>query len=333
MPRPLVTVLIPERWLQRVLSAEATAQLAALAEVRWPAGPYPLAGELPALLSGAAVCLTGWGTPRLTEELLAGLPELKLVAHTAGSVRFLLPADILERGVRVSHSAAVMAEAVAEHVVAQALLSLQRQHEMDARMRRGEWYGIRESMPRRLLGARVVGIWGAGRVGREVIRLLRAFGCTILVADPYLDPGAAEGLGAELVSLKELFLRADVVSLHAPLLPETRGVIGAELLTGLRDGAILINAGRGALLDEAALLRELSSGRISAALDVFAEEPLPHDNPFRRLPNVVLSPHVAGHSEETHHGQGQAMVDEVGRFLRGEPLRYEVSPELLAVMA
>ncbi|HKA10219.1 MAG TPA: hydroxyacid dehydrogenase [Candidatus Dormibacteraeota bacterium] len=328
-----MTVLIPRRWRERVLSADATAKLAALAEVRMPAGPDPLADELPRLLGGAAACLTGWGTPRLTEELLAGLPELKLVAHTAGSVRFLLPADVLERGVRVSHAAAVMAEAVAEHVVAQALLSLQGLHVMDARMRGGEWDTIRESVPRHLLGGQVVGVWGAGRVGREVIRLLRAFGCAILVADPYLDLAAAESLGAELVSLEELFLRADVVSLHAPLLPETRGVIGPELLSSLRDGAVLINAGRGALVDEAALLRELSGGRIRAALDVFADEPLPQDSPLRRLSNVVLSPHVAGHSEETHYAQGQAMVDEIGRFLRGEPLRYEVTAELLAVMA
>src|SRR5215472_13449105 len=224
MRQPLVTVLIPERWRERVLSAEAAAQLAALAEVRWPAGPDPLGEELPGLLGGRGVCLTGWGTPRLTEELLAGLPELKLVAHTAGSVRFLLPADVLKRGVRVSHAAAVMAEAVAEHVVAQALLSLQGLHVMDARMRGGEWDTIRESVSRHLLGGQVVGVWGAGRVGREVIRLLRAFRCAILVADPYLDLAAAESLGAELVSLEELFLRADVVSLHAPLLPETRGL-------------------------------------------------------------------------------------------------------------
>src|SRR5262249_2355434 len=157
-----VTVLIPRRWRERVLSADATAKLAALAEVRMPAGPDPLADELPRLLGGAPACLTGWGTPRLTEELLARLPELKLVAHPAGSVRFLLPADVLERGVRVSHAAAVMAEAVAEHVVAQALLSLQGLHVMDARMRGGEWDTIRESVPRHLLGGQVVGVWGAG---------------------------------------------------------------------------------------------------------------------------------------------------------------------------
>lgn len=333
MSRRAVAVLIPARWREQVLSPQAVAQLEAEADVRLPAGPDPRAEELPALLEGAVACMTGWGTPQLTEELLAGLPELQLVAHTAGSVRFLLPTDILERGVRVSHAAAVMAGAVAEHVIAQALLGLQRQHELDARMRRGEWESIRESVPRRLLGAQLVGIWGAGRVGRQAIRLFRAFGCQVLVADPYLEPAAAEKLEAELVSLKELFLRADVVSLHAPLLPETKAMIGPGILASLRDGALLINAGRGALLDEAALLRELSSRRISAALDVFIDEPLPPDSPLRRLPNVVLSPHMAGHSQETHLGQGQAMVDEIGRFLGGEALRYEVSSELLAVMA
>jgi phosphoglycerate dehydrogenase-like enzyme len=316
-----------------VLSAEAVGQLREVAQVRWPAGPDPLVEELPVLLGGTVACMSGWGTPRLTEELLAQLPELRLVAHTAGSVRFLLPDDVLERGVRVSHAAAVMAEAVAEHVIALALLGLQRQQDMDARMRKGEWDSIRESVPRRMLGAQLIGVWGAGRVGQEVTRLLRAFGCRVLVADPYLDATSARKLGAELVSLEELFSQADVVSLHAPLLPETRGLIGPEMLARLRDGALLINTGRGALVDEAALLAELSGGRIRAALDVFTDEPLPPDSPLRALPGVVLSPHMAGHTEETHRRQGQAMVDEIVRFLRAEPLRYEVSRELFAVMA
>src|SRR5262249_45626792 len=190
-----VSVLIPRRWRERVLSGDATATRAALAEVRMPAGPDPLGEELPRLLSGAAVCLTGWGTPRLTEELLAGLPELKLVAHTAGSVRFLLPGHILDRGVRVSHSAPGMPRAAAGHGIAQALLSREGLHEVDARIRGGEWDAIGESTSRRQLGAQAVGIWGAGRAGREVIRLLRVFGCEVLVADPYLDPAATERLG------------------------------------------------------------------------------------------------------------------------------------------
>jgi phosphoglycerate dehydrogenase-like enzyme len=157
-----------------------------------------------------------------------------------------------------------------------------------------------------MLGAQLTGVSGAGRVGREVIRLFRAFGWRVLVAHPYLEPTAADKLGAELINLEELFQRADVVSLHAPLLPETRGVIGVDKLASLRDGALLINTGRGALVDEAALLAELSSGRIRAALDVFTEEPLPPDSALRALAGVVLSPHVAGHTEETHLRQGQA---------------------------
>src|SRR5262249_28796108 len=184
----------------------APAQLGPVADVRRPAGPDPRAEELPALLEGAVACMTGWGTPRLTEELLAGLPELKLVAHTAGSVRFLLPADILERGVRICHAATVMAGAGGERVLTQALLGLDGPPAMDARMRRGEWESIRESVPRRLLGAHMVGVWGVGKVGRQVIRLFRAFGCEVLVADPYLEPAAAKSLEAELVGLNELFL-------------------------------------------------------------------------------------------------------------------------------
>jgi phosphoglycerate dehydrogenase-like enzyme len=110
-------------------------------------------------------------------------------------------------------------------------------------------------------------------------------------------------------------------------------MIGAPQLARLADGAVFINSARAALVDETALLRELENGRIVAALDVFADEPLPADSPFRRLPNVVLSPHVAGHSLDTHLRQGQAMVDEVQRFLQGEPLQYEITPDMLPLIA
>jgi phosphoglycerate dehydrogenase-like enzyme len=170
-------------------------------------------------------------------------------------------------------------------------------------------------------------------VGRLAAARFQAFGCRVLVSDPYLRPEEATLMEVELVGLEELFGRSAVVSLHAPLLDETRGRIGAALLGRLADGAVLINSGRAGLVDEEALFRELRSGRIRAALDVYPDEPLPAGSPYRQLPNTVLSPHQAGHSQETHLLQGRTMVEEVLRFIRGEELRYEVTAQMLPIMA
>jgi phosphoglycerate dehydrogenase-like enzyme len=331
--RPKVALLLQPAWHPQILGPAALTLLRQASDVT-DAGPRPLdEAEVARQLVGARACLTGWGTPPFSVALLDRCPELGLIAHTAGSVRLLIPGSAWERGIKVSHAAAVMGRAVAEHVVAQALLCLQRLHVADRRMRQGEWSSIREEPPRRLLGAQNVGIWGAGRVGRLAAQRFRAFDCTVLVCDPHLPVSEAKELGVELVGLEELFGSASVVCLQAPVLEATRGRVGAELLARLPDGAVLVNSGRAALVDETALLRELRSGRIWAALDVFPQEPLPPDNPYRELPNVVLSPHIAGHSRETHLLQGQVMVEEVLRFLRGEMLQHEVTPQMLPIMA
>jgi phosphoglycerate dehydrogenase-like enzyme len=228
--------------------------------------------DLPDLLTGAVACLTGWGTPPLTDEMLAQCPSLRLVAHTAGSVHHLVSPALFQRNIRVTHAASALAEAAAEFTV-------------------------------------------------------------LLMYDPYLSPVEAAELGVEITDLDELFARSDIVSLHAPLLPATRGMITSAHLALLRDGGILVNTARAGLVDETALLGELVSGRICAALDVFTMEPLPDDHPFRVLPNVLLSPHIAAMTTETLLKQGEMMVDEIIRFLADEPLLYEIQPQKLAIMA
>lgn len=286
------------------------------------------------LLDGAVACVTGWGTPPFGEDLLTEHPKLRLVAHTAGSIRSLVPPTAIERGLRVSHAAAIIADAVAELVISQALLGLRRLHETDRAMKAGgDWKELREGHSGRLLGGQTVGVIGAGYVGRIVVRLFKAFGCKVLVYDPLLTEAEADTLGVKTRPLDDLLASSDVVTVHAPVLPETRGMIGAAQLARLRDGAVFVNTARAVLVDDEALLHEVQSGRIFAALDVFEQEPLPVDAPIRKVPNVVLSPHLAGHTDETYARQGQAMVDEVQRFLRGEPLRYEIPAVMLPVMA
>lgn len=333
--RPTVAVLIPSAIRAFILTEGAAAELAARATVRYPAGDTVTDAELPDLLAGASACLTGWRTPPLPDALLAVTPSLGLVAHTAGTIHHLVPAAAMERGLRVSHAAAIIADAVAEFTIAQMLLTVRKLHLVDCAMRAGElWPEISQQfLQGGLLGARTVGVVGAGRVGRAVIHLLRAFGCPVLVYDPLLSAAGAAAMAVTPTDLDDLFARSDIVTLHAPVLPETRGMVGAAQLARLRDGAIFVNCARAALVDEDALFEALSGSRISAALDVFGEEPLPVSSPFRSLPNVVLSPHLAGRTADTHRRQGAAMVDEIIRFLRGEPLHYEITAAMLPFIA
>jgi phosphoglycerate dehydrogenase-like enzyme len=334
MTLPTVALLLADARRREVLTPEAEHQLLGFARVVRPPSADLAADHVPSLLAGAVACITGWGTPPLNKDVLDHAPDLQLVAHTAGSIRNLLPAAAVKRGLRVSHAAAIIADAVAEHVLAQAFLSVRQLHLQHQAMQQAEdWFDIRRKFPGRLVGNMRVGIIGTGRVGRAVIHLFRGLGSTVLASDPFLTPGDATELGVESVLLDELLERSDLVSLHAPLLDATRGMIGAAELARLQDGAVFINCARAPLVDERALLRELETRRIVAALDVFADEPLPPGSPFRRLPNVILSPHSAGHTRDTHVRQGQAMVDEVQRFVRGEPLKYEIGPEMLPVIA
>lgn len=332
--RPRVAILVPVARRADVLTPDAIAQLQQIATIRDPAGDTAaIARRLPDLLADADACLTGWGTPPLTEELLTQAPQLRLIAHTAGSVKRLIPPSVFAREVAVCHAANIIADAVAEFTILVILLGLRRVQTLDRSMKEGGWREtIRAFVPRQL-AALTVGVAGAGYVGRKVIRLLRAFGSRVLVYDPYLRPDEALALEVETVALDTLFRDSEVVSIHLPSTPETHRLIGCQHLGLLREGAIFVNCARSWSVDQSALWEELRTGRIWAALDVFDQEPLPADSPFRRLDNVLLTPHEAGRTAETYLRQGTAMVEEIARYFRGEELRYRISPEAFARMA
>ena len=153
------------------------------------------------------------------------------------------------------------------------------------------------------------------------------------VFDPYLSEEEAKALGVKKAALEPLMRESSIVTLQAPSTAETYRMIGAEQFSWLRDGALFINTARTHLIDEAALLAELQSGRISAALDVFEQEPLPNNSPIRTLENVILTPHISSHTVEARLRQGQIVANEVGRFLNEGKLRYEVTRAMLDTMA
>jgi phosphoglycerate dehydrogenase-like enzyme len=327
-----VALLVQPNWRDAILGEATETALRKFAQIIDFRGVRLSADHLPQLLAEAEACITSWETPPLGTAALDAAPNLKLVAHAAGTIKRLVPEDAFARGIHVSQSTRRLATALAEHIVAQALLCLQRLHRDDILVRGGNWVDVAHRQRRRLLGARHVGIWGMGRAGRAAATLFAGFGCSLSYYDPVA--GDCDNLpGTRVSSLETLFGSADLLVLLAPLLPETAGAVDARLLSCLPDGAVLINSGRGGLTDEAALIAELRSGRITAAIDVFDPEPPPPDHPFFSLENVVLSPHVGGHTAETHRRQGSDMVEEVRLFFAGEPLRFEVPPAALSQIA
>ncbi len=332
---PTVAILVSDAVHGKMLAEDILAPLAAIARLRRIPPASFADGGWRRSLDGASAVITGWHSPGIDATLLDAQPALRMLSHTGASIRRVAPFAAIESGrLRVSQAALPIAEAVAEFVIAQILEQLRFTARQDAETRAGaDWAPSRERFVGRLLGAQTVGIVGAGHTGRLVMRLLRPFGCRLLLADPFVGAEQAAALGAERCELDALMAASDIVSLHAPVLPETRGLIGARQLGLLRDGCLLVNTARAAIVDTAALLQRLRAGGLTAVLDVFDDEPLPPADPLRTAPGVVLSPHTAGHTWETYRRQGTMAVAEVGRFLRGEPLQHEVTRAMLASMA
>jgi phosphoglycerate dehydrogenase-like enzyme len=276
-------------------------------------------------LSQAEVVLSGWGCPPLDEAVLALAPALRAIVHAAGGVKGHVTRACWERGLLVSTAAGANAEPVAEYTLARILLAGKAAdrlaHAYRTRRQRidlvSEFPGIGN------LG-KTVGIVGASRIGRRVIELLEPFDFRVLVSDPYVEGG---------VELDELLAESHIVSLHAPSLPSTRHMLDARRLALLRDGATLINTARGALVDHDALVAELVSGRIDAVIDVTEPEVLPAGSPLYDLPNVVLTPHIAGALGVEVRRLGESALDELERYARGEPFAHPVTREDLERIA
>lgn len=279
-------------------------------------------------LARAEVLLTHWGCPRIDAAVLELAPRLALVAHAAGTVKGIVDPVVWERGITVTSAAAANAVPVAEFTLAMILLANKDAFGARERLRAGNtahpWFD--RSWRVGNLGKRV-GIIGASLVGRKLIELLRPFSLDVLVYDPYLDADEASALGVTKVDLSELLSRSHVVSVHAPELPSTRHMIGASELALLRDGTVLINTARGSLVDHQALIAELRTGRIEAILDVTDPEPLPPDSPLLELPNVFVTPHIAGSAGTELRRLADLAVSEIERFARGEPPLHPVRLE------
>ena len=286
-------------------------------------------------IADAEAVITSWETAQLDESVVEEARSLRLVLHAGGSLKPIVSDALYDRGVRVVSAAAALGPRVAEYCLAMFLLGGKRAYWAGMACRDGRWLDGVEAFhgPHELYRTRV-GVIGTGQVGRELIRLLKNFTCTIVAYDPYLSAADAEQLGVEKAeNLDALFESCLFVSLNAPTTDETVGMIRGGHFRLLPEGATFVNSARAAIIHEQEFIEELRTGRFVACIDVTDPEPPPADHPLRRLPNVWLTPHVAGTRAENLQCIGDFVADELHRFARGEDLLHAVSQDELARLA
>jgi D-3-phosphoglycerate dehydrogenase len=236
---------------------------------------------------------------KVTRDLLAHGDRLRVVGRAGIGVDNIDVQAATERGILVVNAPTANLMSATEHTFALLLAVARNIPGADASMKSGEW--DRKRFVGRELEGKTLGVVGFGRIGQKVAERARAFGMEIIAHDPFLDPAVAARLDVELLSVDELLPRSDVVTLHTPLSDTTRGILSAERIRSMREGAILVNCARGGLVDETALLSALESGHLSGAgLDVFADEP-PTDLALVRHPKVVATPHIGAQTKEAQH--------------------------------
>jgi phosphoglycerate dehydrogenase-like enzyme len=278
-----------------------------------------VADTVKALASYDIVCMMRERTaaPR---ELIVGLPRLKLLAITGPKHRALDLDAATQHGVLVCNSP-VPEESqygTPELAIALMLASVRRIPQEERRLRDGRWQGT----PGFQVYGRTLGIVGLGGIGRNVARMAQGLNMRVIAWSQNLTEESAAQVGARRVEKEELFRQADIVSLHLVLGERTRRIVGARELSLMKPSAIIINTARGPLIDEKALLDALHDGKIAgAALDVYWEEPLPNDHPLLQFDNVILTPHLGYAVEESYRGFYEGLVETVGAFLSGKPIR------------
>jgi len=276
----------------------------------------------------------------VTRRVLENIPRVKVISRYGVGLDNVDLDAAAEAGIVVTHYPGYCTSEVADHALAMILALNRRIVEQDRALREGSWVEHGPATRRILRGPiqplreQTLGIVGFGRIGQAVAARARPFNMTLLAADPYLDPEVMVAAGVEPVSLPDLLRRSDIITLHAPLTPETRGIIDAAALALMKPAAVLVNTARGPIIDLPALAEALQEGRIGgAALDVVDPEPLPADSPFYRMPNVILTPHSAYYSERSVDVVRRETLLEALQVLRGKRPRTVANPAVLEKIA
>ncbi len=261
----------------------------------------------------------------MSRGMLERLPKLQMIAVSRGGPVNIDMSAARDHGVLVVNTPGRNSSAVAEFTLGAILAETRKIRVGHEALRSGTWRGdlYRADVTGRELSEMTVGVIGYGNIGTKVVRLLRAFGARILVNDPYVQLAPEDAAaGVELVSFERVLAESDIVTMHPRVTEETRGMMNAEAFAQMKPGALFVNTARGPLCDYDALLTALTEGPLgSAMLETFAVEPVPADWPLMQLPNVTLTPHIAGASIRTVTFAAEQAAEEVRRYLSGEPPR------------
>lgn len=284
---------------------------------------------------GADIIVSSWGTALIPEELLSGDQKLKLLCHAGGSVKHFGTPPFWESGAQLVGAASAIGFGVAEYCLAMMITAGKRIFHSVQTTRTGGW---RESIER--FGGSIelhqqpVGVISASMVGKQLLTLLKNFSCDVYLYDPYCPEEVAKEFGATKVeTLDELFSTCRFISINAPTTPETTGMLRGHHFAQLQDGSVFINSARSILVNEPEFIEELKKERFIACIDVTSPEPCPEDHPFRTLPNVVLTPHLAGGVSNNLARIGTLVADEVERFSAGQALKHTFNQQQLKHMA
>jgi phosphoglycerate dehydrogenase-like enzyme len=289
-------------------------------------------GAHPALLNDVDVIFSGWGAPLMDGAFFSAASRLRAVFYGAGTVRGFVTDAFWERNVVLTSAYAANAVPVAEYTLATILFSLKHgwRYALGAK-RLGRF--PEQTLAPGAYGAKV-GLISLGMIGRLVRERLRPFEVEVVAYDPFLSAAQADELAVRTASLREIFETCDVVSLHTPWLKETEGMITGAHFELMKPGATFINTARGAIVREQELIRVFQKRpEITAVLDVTHPEPPASESPLYSLPNIVLTPHIAGSSDRECRRMGRLMLDEFDRWIRGEPLKWSITRERAAIMA
>ncbi len=325
-------IILDAHAFELIYGAEYRAEIAGRVELLAEPMNRSEALARPDLLAEVEVIFSGWGSPCFDAAFLAAAPRLRAVFYGAGSIRHFTPEAFWARNITITSAYAMNAVPVAEFTLATILLSL-----------KNFWVQALETkrlgrFPERPVCAggfgSKVGLISLGMIGRMVRERLRPFDLEVLAYDPFVTPEQATALGIELASLDEIFERCDVVSLHTPWLKQTEGMIQGRHFELMKKHATFINTARGAVVREAEMIEVLTRRvDLTALLDVTFPEPAAVDSPLWTLPNVVLTPHIAGSQDRECRRMGRLMLDEFDRWSRGGNLLWAISREKAELLA
>ena len=294
--------------------------------------------ELAKVIGEYEALITGWGAcPELTAQVMESADKVQIIAHSAGSVKHFVSREIVEqylkpRGIVTFSGADAIAYNVAESAIGMMIMTARGWLNQAWHIREtGGWRSAELCVAEQFLMGATIGVVSASMVGRHVLRLLEPWDCQILLYDPYVSAQEAEALGAEKVELDELFERSQIVTVHAPAIPETDRMIGAQQLELLRDRATLINTSRGSVIDEQALVQE--ARRLKICLDVTDPEPPEPDSPLRQSENIIMLPHVSGTGAYGSHKIGEATLQALRDHFAGRGVQGAVDYDRFSILA